>query len=245
MNMFTKNNNTTAPRKRGRPPGPTPQGDIARRRLYNTAIRLFAERGFDETTMRDVATAAGVSPGLLYRYFPSKRAVVVALYDELSREYADRASRMPAGRWRDRFAFALDASLEVLKPHRRTIAALVPALLHPDEGLFAPSTASSRERITSAFDAAVSGASDAPARALAAALGRLLYLAHMGVVLWWLLDRSARQRTTSALVNLIRKALPSAALLLRLPWVRTAAIEAAELVKEGLMPRDRAAAAAD
>ena len=46
-------------------------------------MRLIAERGYDATTLRDVAERAGVSAGLLYRYFPSKRAVVLALYDEL------------------------------------------------------------------------------------------------------------------------------------------------------------------
>ena len=73
------------------PPGPTPQGAAARERLYATAMRLIAERGYEATTLRDIANHAGVSVGLLYRYFPSKQAVVIALYDELSAEYARQA----------------------------------------------------------------------------------------------------------------------------------------------------------
>jgi len=45
---------------------------------------LIGERGYDAATLRDVAARAGVSPALLYRYFPNKRSVVLALYDELS-----------------------------------------------------------------------------------------------------------------------------------------------------------------
>ena len=85
--------------KRGRPPGQTSQGVAARRLLYETAIRLIGERGFGETTLRDVAQAANVSVGLLYRYFPSKQAVVLALYDELSVSRAARGSgRLRLGR---------------------------------------------------------------------------------------------------------------------------------------------------
>ena len=105
MNMFTKN---VKPRKRGRPPGQTPQGAAARDRLYATAMQLIAARGYEATTLRDIAKEAGVSVGLLYRYFPSKQAVVIALYDELSSEYARQAAAMPPGRWRDRFIFALN-----------------------------------------------------------------------------------------------------------------------------------------
>src|SRR5688572_17979312 len=109
VNMFTVN---SKPRKRGRPKGQTAQGAAARERLYRIAVRLMARRGFESTTLRDVAAEAGVSVGLLYKYFPNKRAVIIALYDELSADFASQASGMPAGRWRDRFVFTLKASLK-------------------------------------------------------------------------------------------------------------------------------------
>ena len=46
-------------------------------------------------------------------------------------------------------------------------------------------------------------AADAPKRPLAEALGRLLYLVHLAVLLWWLLDKSPRQRATTGLVALL------------------------------------------
>src|ERR1700756_222932 len=101
--MFTKNVNPIDPtnsRKqpgRGRPRGPSRQGAATRQSLYKTAIELIEERGYEAATLRDVARRAGVSVGLLYRYFPSKRAVVLSLYDELSAEYATRAAGMNKG----------------------------------------------------------------------------------------------------------------------------------------------------
>jgi AcrR family transcriptional regulator len=214
----------------------TPQGIETRRRLYETAVRLIAERGWQATTLRDVAGEAGVSVGLLYRYFPSKRAIVLALYDQLSAEYAARAEQMPAGRWRDRFICALTTSLDVLRPHRGTLASLVPVLVgDPDDGLFSPATAFSRLRVQGAFVAAVEGASDRPRGQVAPALGRLLYLLHLQILLWWLLDKSPGQRATAALVRLVERALPLAATALRVPGVSGLLVSADALVRDALL----------
>ena len=230
--MFTQN---VKPRKRGRPPGQTAQGAAARERLYATAIRLIAKRGYEETTLRDIAKAADVSVGLLYRYFPSKQAVVIALYDELSTEFEREAANMRPGRWRDRFIFALNTSLHALEPHRVALRALIPVLIgDPIDGVFAESTTFSRERVKRIFEAAVTGSTDAPREPLAAALGRLLYLVHLAVLLWWLLDKSAKQRATATLVSLTEQLLPSATLALRLPPMRRFVIAIDELIREAL-----------
>jgi AcrR family transcriptional regulator len=232
MNMFTKN---VKPRGPGRPPGESPKGAAARPRRYETAGARHATHGDEAATLRDVANDAGVSAALLYRYFPSKRAVVLALYDQLSAEYAAQAIAMPPGKWRERFLFALRTSLDVLAPHRTALRALIPVLVSPgEEGLFAAGTAFSRERVQRVFEAAVAGSTDAPARPLAEALGRLLYLLHVLVLLWWLLDQSPKQRATAALVALFQRMLPSASMTLRLPLVRRSAIAADALVRDAL-----------
>jgi hypothetical protein len=84
------------------------------------------------------------------------------------------------------------------------------------------------------FEEAVVGANDAPKPPLAHALGRLLYLVHLAVLLWWLLDKSSRQRATAALVSLVQPLLPSAALTLRVPSVRRFVIAVDELVDPAL-----------
>lgn len=239
MNMFTKNDDgsqgRSARRGRGRPSGATPQGEETRRTLYRIATAAFAARGYEETTLREIAAEAGVSPGLLYRYFPSKRAVVLSLYDELSREFEERARHLPDGLWRDRFVVVLETSLEVLGPHRGTLAALVPVLVGGrDENLFAPATAFSRTRVQSAFVQAVAGATDAPRGTDAEALGRALDLVHLCVLLFWLLDRSAGQRATERLVGVIRRVLPAFAVAFRLRVVRGFVRDVDGLAREAL-----------
>jgi AcrR family transcriptional regulator len=233
MNMFT---DTAQARKRGRPPGPTPQGTAARDHLYATALRLIAERGYEATTLRDIAAAAGVSVGLLYRYFPNKQALVLSLYEDLSGHLVRLAVDMPPGRWRDRFLFALRLSLQVLAPHRVTLRALTPVMVgSPDQGVFSPANAVSGGRVQQVFADAVSGASDAPKAPLAAALGRLLYVAHLAVLQWWLLDQSAGQRATTALIAATESLLPSASLALRVPSLRRFVLTIDALIGEALL----------
>jgi AcrR family transcriptional regulator len=195
----------------------------------------MAQRGYDATTLRDIAKEAEVSVGLLYRYFPSKQAVLIALYDELSVDFVRAAADMPAGRWRDRFIFAINACRHALGPHRVALRGLIPVLVgDPDEGVFAAGTAFSRERVQRVFEEAVALADDAPRPPLAGALGRLLYLVHLLVLLWWLLDKSAKQRATATLVTLTQQLLPSAAMTLRLPPVRRFVVAVDQLIREAL-----------
>ncbi len=232
MNMFTEN---VKARKRGRPAGQTAQGAETKDRLYATAMGLITRRGYEATTLREIAKEAGVSVGLLYRYFPSKQAVILAFYDELSADFARQAASMRPGRWRDRFIFALTTSLQVLEPHRVALQALAPVLVgDPDDGVFSERTAFSRQRVQPVFENAVVGATDAPKPPLAEALGRLLYLVHLAVLLWWLFDKSARQRATLALVSLTEQLLPSATLALRVPPVKRFVIAVDELIREAL-----------
>ena len=134
---------------------------------------------------------------------------MLALYDELSLDQLARANGMPHGAWRDRFLFTLETSLSVLQPHRRTLSALIPVMISTEpDGLFGSATAFSRHRVQGVFQDAAVGAKDAPRGELAAALGRLLYLLHLAVILWWLLDRSPNQRATAALVALTKQILP-------------------------------------
>jgi len=56
--------------------------DTRRQEILDAALSLFAERGFDATTVQGIAAAAGVAAGTVYLYFPSKEHVLLALHHQ-------------------------------------------------------------------------------------------------------------------------------------------------------------------
>jgi AcrR family transcriptional regulator len=57
-----------------------PHGEVeTQTRILQAAQRLFARRGYDGTTTRDLAQAAGVAEGTLFRHFENKKAILIAV----------------------------------------------------------------------------------------------------------------------------------------------------------------------
>jgi len=97
------------------------RADAARNRIrvLEAAERLFAERGVDAVTMDDVAAAAGVGKGTLYRRFGDKGGLAMALLDQRERELQERilTGRPPLGPGAepaDRLGAFVEAYLELL-----------------------------------------------------------------------------------------------------------------------------------
>ncbi|MEP6698865.1 MAG: TetR/AcrR family transcriptional regulator [Verrucomicrobiota bacterium] len=57
-----------------------------RSQILSAAMVCFAKRGFHQTSMHDISAEAGISVGLIYRYFESKNAVISAMADGHKRE---------------------------------------------------------------------------------------------------------------------------------------------------------------
>ena len=66
-------------------------------RILDAAERCFVRSGFHRTTMQDVAAEAGMSPGNLYRYFPSKDAMMAGLAERDRAEVAQDFSKLVVG----------------------------------------------------------------------------------------------------------------------------------------------------
>ena len=72
------------------------RGEATRERLTRTALELFVNKGVRETTVRDIAAAAGVAEGTLYRHYESKEALAEALFDENYTAMAQELSQIAA-----------------------------------------------------------------------------------------------------------------------------------------------------
>ncbi|MGH3736154.1 MAG: TetR/AcrR family transcriptional regulator [Micromonosporaceae bacterium] len=76
--------------------------------LIEVATRLFAERGYDNVSIEDIATEAGMAKGLLYYYFANKRALYVQIIRHAGDQLAVRTAPDPALPAAERTAAVLD-----------------------------------------------------------------------------------------------------------------------------------------
>jgi AcrR family transcriptional regulator len=60
------------------------QAEWRRERLLDAALEVFVSKGIDRATVKDIAQAAGVTPGLLYHYFDGKETLLATLLEERS-----------------------------------------------------------------------------------------------------------------------------------------------------------------
>jgi AcrR family transcriptional regulator len=68
----------------------------ARGRLAQAAFELFEERGFEATTVADIAARAGLTKRTFFRYFTDKREVLFAGSSELERDFVEAVKNAPA-----------------------------------------------------------------------------------------------------------------------------------------------------
>ena len=174
-----------------------------RRLILETALALFRERGFEETTIRDIAARAGLSLGAAYYYFKSKEAIVGAYYDYVQAEHLARAREAFArgGDLRQRLRAALHTKIDIMQEDRRLLRALFRYGGEPEHPLswFGPATREQRQLSTAVFAAALEG--ERLPDDVRDAAPTLLWTLHMGILLYFLYDTSADQRRTRRLID--------------------------------------------
>ncbi len=67
-----------------------PRSDNRRQQVLEAAASLFVEKGYNGTSMRDIAKSTQMLPGSLYYHFPSKEALLAAVFEEGVKRISDR-----------------------------------------------------------------------------------------------------------------------------------------------------------
>jgi AcrR family transcriptional regulator len=181
--------------------GKTAKGEQTRALILETAMQLFLERGYEETTMRAIAERAGVALGSAYYYFRSKEQLIQAFYSRTHQEHVAEAEHVLRGErtLRGRLLGVMEAKLRTIEPYHRFSGVLFRTAADPESPLnpFSTESLPARREATEVFAEVVRGADDRKLpRDLEAELPDLLWMYHMGIVLFWIHDRSAgRVRT--------------------------------------------------
>jgi AcrR family transcriptional regulator len=217
-------------------PARTARAEQTRTAIVEAAMQLFRRDGYDGTTMRAVASEAGVSVGNAYYYFSSKEHLVQAFYDGLQDQHAAAAAEVLATEraFAARLQGVLEAWLSVARPHHGFAAQFFRNAADPTSPLspFSAESAPAREASTAIFRDLVEGSDLRLAPSLRRELPGLLWLLHMGVVLFWVYDASDDQARSHLLVRRVAPAVDRLVRLARVPGVRGVVDDLLDLVAQ-------------
>jgi len=211
------------------------RGEQTRAAIVTAALELFRERGYEGTTMRAVADAAGVSLGNAYYYVPSKEHLILAFYDRLQEEHAATAAGILAREtgFAQRLAGVEEAFVDIAEPYHEFAGAFFRHAAEPTSPLspFSPESGPARAASAAIYREVVAGSGIRAPEGVLAVLPDLLWLAHMGTVLFWVHDASPGRTRTRTLV---RRAAPLVEKLVRatrIPGLRGIADDVVGLVR--------------
>lgn len=183
----------------------TPKSERTSAHLREVAIAMLRDVGYERTTMRAIAAEAGVSTGNAYYHFPSKDALVQELYLDVQRDHAERAAPVLAagGSLAERLRGVWETSVDAFAPFHAFGAEFVSVAIRPgsDASPFSAASTEARSLSQGLFDEVVAGATPRVPAHLRAQLPELLWLAQLGLTLFWVHDTSpgfARTRRLAA-----------------------------------------------
>ena len=183
------------------------QQDATRRQIVASAVDLMTRQGFDGTTMKDIARAAGIGDATIYKYFPTKDRIVLGYLDDVAHQALANTMQTPGFtdyQLQEKLQRLTDAVLERLLADREFVAQVRSlAQRSPLSMLAEPLAArqSLREAVTRFLEAAEASGEIEPCDFKGMAGG--LYTDYLaGVVTYWLADTSDEFADTTQLVDL-------------------------------------------
>jgi AcrR family transcriptional regulator len=191
------------------------KSEATRERILEAALALFRERGFETTTMRDIARESKLALGAAYYYFDSKDALVMAFYERAQRDLEPllEGALSKTHGLEERLRAVIDVKFQYFAPNRKLLGALS-AHIDPHHPLspFSDETRPLRERDIAFLALALEESKTRITDDLKTHLPRVLWLYQMGLLLFWVYDSSPSQtrtqllfqRSLSIVTNLIR-----------------------------------------
>ena len=218
----------------------TPRSEATRTRIVESALRLFQENGYDRTTMRAIAKEAGVSVGNAYYYFNSKEHLVQGFYDRIAELHTQHSAEVLATEqdFAVRLRSVLLGWLDVAGPYHEFgrqffVKAAAP---HSPLSPFSPESSPARDAQIAIYRQVLEGSTAKIDPELRADLPELLWLYHMGVVLFWVHDKSARAVRTRLLVERTVPLIDRLLSLSRLRVFRPVTRDIVRLIKDLMRP---------
>jgi AcrR family transcriptional regulator len=216
--------------------GLTARAELTRAAIVDAALRLFREHGYEAATMRAIARAAGVSTGNAYYYFSSKEELIQEFYLRNHAEHAAACRNLLDGEteFSSRLRGTLRALIDVLNPYHSFAAAFYKYAAEPTSPLspFSKESTPAKDASIALFRDVADGSSARIDRELRAELPELLWLYSLGIVLFWVHDRSPACAKTYRLIDATVPLADRLLALTRVPVLRGTAREIVAIIRE-------------
>lgn len=212
------------------------KSDATRQRLVDVSMKLFLEQGFERTTMREIARAADLSLGAAYYYFPSKESLIFDFYEQSYEAHLPRVGEVLAERKRlaDRLAGVIAAHIDVAQPYHGVSKALFRTAADPEHEIspFSEASGPLRDKNIAVMQDVVAGSHARVSGRFGKALPELLWLFKMGVLLYWIHDKSPERKNTYRLIKEGSDLASRLVSVANLPVIRSVTLRALDLFDE-------------
>jgi AcrR family transcriptional regulator len=183
------------------------QQDKNQRQLLAAAVELIVSQGYERTTMKQIARAAGLGDATIYKYFPSKEKLVLGYYELAVREALAQTLKtkgLADYGLQERLQRLVDAVLERLLPDREFVA-ITRGLARDNPLLLLGDALPGKAALKAQFEAWLAEAEAAGQIAACGFKGLLAGLMAdyvFAIVVYWLQDESAEFSDTTQLTDL-------------------------------------------
>lgn len=181
------------------------KSEVTARRLYEISMRQFLEKGFDATTMRDLAAAAELSPGAFYYHFPNKEAIIQLFYQRSFDSFRNACQDVFAKTdvLEERFIGVIEARLKTFDSSRELLVVLSRSAVDPQSPLspFGHEQKEIREATITLMKEMIEGSDLKCEKGLRSYLPDLFWMYMMGMILYWVFDQTKDQKKTTDLIK--------------------------------------------
>lgn len=183
----------------------TLKGEHSRAAIFEAALALFQERGYESTTMRAIAERAGVSLGSSYHYFASKEHLVLEFYRHTHKLHLAAIGPLLA-RERDlasRLRGTIRAVVVTCEPFHDFAGAIFSTVANPVSPLnpFGKESKALRDEVIELYAEVVKGSDARLPDDIVAELPTLLWLYQMGILYFWIFDKSPGRLRTLEVID--------------------------------------------
>lgn len=176
-----------------------------KKHLTEVSLRLFQDKGFEKTTMREIAREAEVSLGSAYYYFKNKEEIVLFFYQsslEKTLEYSEKIFAQPKPLDQKLLEF-FDSKFKELLPNRNFLKVLSRSAFDSaaPTSPFSEQNQPIKQKVIGLLEKAIEEENVKAGKDLRPILGSLIWHLQMALLLYWLHDKSDNQIRTQKLTE--------------------------------------------